>query len=110
MTQTAQSVPTATLRPAPSVAAAATPRAVVIKHVYANAAEWLQALGEVPLKRIVMTPWPGTATEQDLIVFAERDGRFCELIDGTLVEKAMGSFESLIAARLITALNVFVQP
>jgi len=77
---------------------------------YENAEEWWHALGDVPLDRIVMDPWPGTATEKDLLVFVERDKRLCELIDGTLVEKPMGLLESLIAGWLITALNNFVRP
>src|SRR3954452_287699 len=65
-----------------------------------NAAEWLRALGGVPLDRIVFDPWPGTATEADLLRLVERDQRLCELIDGTLVEKPVGAIESLIAMRL----------
>src|SRR6185437_15510312 len=74
---------------------------------FSNAAEWLQALGDVPPERIVMDPAPGTATEADLILFAERDKRLCELVDGTLVEKSVGSWESLIAARIVTLLTNF---
>ena len=32
-----------------------------------NGAEWLHALGDIPLERVVMDPPPGTATEQDLL-------------------------------------------
>ena len=77
---------------------------------YANGAEWLHALGDIPLERVVMDPAPGTATEHDLLMFVERDKRLVELIDGTLVEKPVGFDESLIAALLITALNNFVLP
>jgi Uma2 family endonuclease len=58
-------------------------------------------LGEVPLDRIRMKPAPGTATEEDLL---RAPKPLCELIDGVLVEKAMGMKESLLAlyiARLI---------
>ena len=58
-------------------------------------------LGEVPLDRIRMKPAPGTATEEDLLRAPKPT---CELIDGVLVEKAMGFKESLLAlyiARLI---------
>jgi Uma2 family endonuclease len=75
---------------------------------YHDAAEWLHALGDVPLERIVMDPWPGTATEKDLLVLVERDKRLVELIDGTLVEKPMGLLESLIASRLIMILGNFI--
>ena len=75
-----------------------------------NGAEWLRALGGVPLERVIFDPWPGSATEADLLAFVERDKRLCELIDGTLVEKPVGIWEGLIAALLSTALNNFVLP
>lgn len=75
-----------------------------------NGDEWLRALGGVPLERVIFDPWPGTATEADLLMFVERDKRLCELIDGTLVEKPVGIWEGMIAAYLITALNQFVLP
>lgn len=57
-------------------------------------AELHRQLGEVPLDRIRLHPSPGTATETDL----RKTGRpLCELIDGVLVEKAMGDRESLLA-------------
>jgi Uma2 family endonuclease len=74
-----------------------------------NAAEWLRALGGVPLERIIFDPWPGTATEADLLRFVERDKRLCELIDGTLVEKPAGYWESLIAQNLGTDLGTYVR-
>lgn len=58
-------------------------------------------LGNIPASRIVMQPAPGTATIADAIDANERRGRLCELIDGTLVEKAMGWQESLLASVLI---------
>src|SRR5580693_5312561 len=72
-------------------------------------AELIDNLGGVPLKRIRMTPPPGTATEQDVI--AQRDGpkrRLCELIDGVLVEKVMGTKESLLAGVILRLLGNFV--
>lgn len=60
-------------------------------------AEVYARLGRVPMDRIRMTPPPGTATEDDL----ERAGKpLCELIDGVLVEKAMGNGESQLALYL----------
>lgn len=75
-----------------------------------NADDWWHALGDVPLKRIVMDPLPGTATEKDLLAFIEHDKRLVELVDGTLVEKPMGWWESLIALRLAIALGNFIHP
>jgi Uma2 family endonuclease len=77
---------------------------------YRNAAEWVHGLGDVPLDRIIVDPWPGTATEEDLLRKVEVDKQLCELIDGTLVEKPMGWKESMIAARLIKLLLIFVEP
>ena len=39
-----------------------------------------------------------TATEKDVIEMDDRGGPLCELIDGTLVEKTMGVYESWLAA------------
>ena len=71
-----------------------------------NGDEWLRALGGVPLKRVIFDPWPGTATEADLLRFVERDKRLCELVDNTLVEKPVGAWEAYIAARLVTRLTL----
>lgn len=68
---------------------------------YENVAELIDRFGGIPPNRIRMTPLPGTATEDDL---NSPLGRHCELLDGTLVEKAMGSkegFFGMTLARLI---------
>ena len=66
-----------------------------------NGREWLDALGGVPMDRVIWDPWPGTADEADLLRYVERDDkRLCELIDGTLVEKPMGYSEGRVAMRL----------
>lgn len=75
---------------------------------FGTAAEWLRALGDIALDRIIFDPWPGTATEADLLRLVERDGRLCELIDGTLVEKPVGYFESRIAMNLAIVLGPYV--
>lgn len=67
-----------------------------------NVAELVKRLGGIPLKRICMQPPPGTATEKDLIAALEAPRkRICELVDGVLVEKAVGTREGLIAAIII---------
>jgi Uma2 family endonuclease len=73
-------------------------------------AEFLEQLGDVPLDRIRMRPLPGTATEQDVLA-AERQPRrrLCELVDGVLVEKAMGAEESQLACDIILQLLAFVK-
>jgi Uma2 family endonuclease len=102
-----------TLAPAPTTPPTPTGDATSLSRLvpparFANAAEWLRALGDVPLDRIIFDPWPGTATEQDLLRYVEGD-RLCELIDGTLVEKPVGWDEAIIAANLILELGTFVR-
>ena len=50
-----------------------------------------------PRDRIRIYPPPGTATDQDVLSAKARNGRICELIDGTLVEKPMATKESMLA-------------
>jgi Uma2 family endonuclease len=57
---------------------------------------WVR-LGRIPLERIRLHPAPGTATEDDVVRADEDENRLCELVDGTLVEKAVGAEESNIA-------------
>jgi Uma2 family endonuclease len=74
-----------------------------------NLAELMEQLGGVPLERILMQPPPGTATEKDVLA-AERlpRKRLCELIDGVLVEKAMGIRESMLAVFLAHLIHDFL--
>jgi len=65
----------------------------------------LHELGDVSANRVLLRPAPGAATEQDLVSLLERDGRACELVDGTLVEKPVGTIESFLAAILIRILG-----
>lgn len=65
-------------------------------------ADLMGRIGDVPLHRIRLFPAPGTATVRDVIRLCDREPkRLCELVDGVLVEKAMGVRESRLAARLI---------
>jgi Uma2 family endonuclease len=76
-----------------------------------NLAELLDRLGNVPPERIRLQPPPGTATEADVLVALDAPRkRICELIDGVLVEKAMGYTESILASYLIELLNAYVRP
>jgi Uma2 family endonuclease len=59
----------------------------------------LSRLGDVPLERIRLRYPLGEATEQDLIEH-ERTGRLAELIDGVIVEKPTGYYESRLALLL----------
>ncbi len=62
-------------------------------------ADLIDRLGGIPAERIRLNPPLGTATEHDLIRLLDgADKRIYELIDGVLVEKAMGTREGLFAA------------
>jgi Uma2 family endonuclease len=76
--------------------------------------EWTLAdmqrhLGDIPWDRIRAVPPPGTATEQDVVEAKDRYGRICELWDGVLVEKPIGSYESVVAAAIIVRMGAFVE-
>ena len=72
-------------------------------------AELLKALGGIRPNRIRMNPPPGRATEKDVIRIEAKENRLFELVDGVLIEKAMGARESLLAVqishRLLTNLD-----
>jgi Uma2 family endonuclease len=63
---------------------------------------------DVPLKRIRLIPQPGAATINDALEYRRETGILCELVDGILVEKAMGYYESLVAAVLIGMLRRYI--
>ena len=74
-------------------------------------ADLLERLGHIPAERIRLRPPPGLATEADVLANASAPRkRICELIDGVLVEKAMGFRESGLASWLIVLLGGFVYP
>jgi Uma2 family endonuclease len=73
-------------------------------------ADLLARLGNVPASRVRFRPFPGTATEKDVLEAERRDGRLCELVDGVLVEKVMGYEESEIACLIVHFLLSFVRP
>jgi Uma2 family endonuclease len=65
-------------------------------------ADLLHRLGDIPADRVRLRPPPGTATLADLIAVNEAKlGRVCEWVENTLVEKAMGQFESWITFIII---------
>jgi len=59
-------------------------------------ADHLVLLGGIPADRIHTQPPPGTATMDDWIAATDR-GAGCELVDGTLVDRPMSFYESLLA-------------
>lgn len=68
--------------------------------------ELLRRLGDVPPDRVRFHPIPGQATIDDLL---KPENKRCELVDHTLVEKAMGFRESILASCLIELLRPFVR-
>ncbi len=62
----------------------------------------------VPADRVRHRPAPGTATIEDWLA-TEGDAPSCELVDGTLVDKAMGLWESLIGLAIGQLLRQFVR-
>ena len=72
-------------------------------------ADLMEQLGNVPLERIRLHPFPGTATVEDVLRLCDREPKcLCELVDGVLVEKVMGTPESRLAARLIHVLQTYL--
>ncbi|MGL6096858.1 MAG: Uma2 family endonuclease [Fimbriiglobus sp.] len=69
-------------------------------------ADLVDRLGGVPLSRIRLKPAPGTATEADL---DKPETVLCELIDGTLVEKAMGTRESMLGLYIGGLISVHIR-
>ena len=72
-------------------------------------ADLLEQLGGIAPARVRFRPMPGAATEEDMLAIHDREGRLYELVDGVLVEKAMGLRESYLAIVLSTILWNFVQ-
>lgn len=75
--------------------------------VAASFADILMDLGNIPASRVRTEPRPGTATIDDLLR-ANSQGEMYELVDGVLVEKAMGWRESVIAMALGSIIREFV--
>lgn len=69
----------------------------------------LARLGSIPLDRIRWNPHPGTAREEDVLARPDGEKRLVELVDGVLVEKPMGYYESLLAVVLIQQLGSYLQ-
>jgi Uma2 family endonuclease len=90
----------------PPVASTPTPPAQGRR--FANNREFVDALGGIPLERIVFNPWPGTATEQDCLQYGERH-KPTEMIDHTLVEKDTGFREGNVAAKLISHMRPYAR-
>ncbi len=77
----------------------------------AKASTWEERmfdLGNIPMTRVRSEPAPGTASVDDVVRLRNSERRLYELVDGTLVEKAMGWQESLLAGILLQWLNNYL--
>jgi Uma2 family endonuclease len=71
-------------------------------------ADLLAELGGIDPRRVLLTPPPGKATEKDLIRLNDRKRRRYELVNGVLVEKVMGLTESILALKLGSLLQAYL--
>jgi Uma2 family endonuclease len=76
---------------------------------YQTLRDLLNRLGDIPPARIRVDPAFGTATPADVLRLQESEGVLCELVDGFLVEKPMGSPESYLTLRLARLLGNYVE-
>jgi Uma2 family endonuclease len=71
-------------------------------------ADRLEELGHISPSRLRLSPPPGTATIDDLTLANTHSKPLCELIDQSLVEKAVGFEASVVAAAILSILHKFV--
>jgi Uma2 family endonuclease len=73
-------------------------------------ADLIERLGGIPAHRIRMKPSPGTATESDVTRWLDGPHkRLFELIDGVLVEKAVGTKEGFMAGFVFRRIGNFAE-
>jgi Uma2 family endonuclease len=74
----------------------------------ATVADLLRHLGGVSPARVRCCPMPGKARERDVLKVERCEGRLCELVDGTLVEKILGLPKARLIRKISTALDTFM--
>lgn len=89
------------------MATLALPEPIAITTGPATVAELLENLG-VPACRVRLHPPLGQATEHDAAESKNLHGAICELVDGTLVEKPMGFYESSLGMILGGYLHAYL--
>jgi Uma2 family endonuclease len=78
--------------------------------VIGTLADLLHELGDISPERVLRSPHPGTATEDDLLrLLNAADKRLCELVDGVLVEKPMGWYEARLATILCHLIEAYLE-
>ncbi|WP_439623540.1 Uma2 family endonuclease [Gemmata sp.] len=78
------------------------------KSKFRTIAEVQERLGHVPESRILTYPAPGTATVKDLLDTSVTGDRLVELVEGILVEKAMGFREGGLALQIGALIKLFL--
>ena len=78
------------------------------KSKFPTFADVQERLGHIPEARILTFPTPGTATVQDLLDGSITGDRLYELVDGILVEKAMGFREGGLGLWIGTLINMYL--
>ena len=73
-----------------------------------TATDLVDRFGPIPLNRVRHDPAPGNATEEDVVRLHDHEDRLYELVDGTLLEKTVGTYESYLAIIIATKLGNFV--
>ena len=66
-------------------------------------------LGDISADRVRLFPLPGTGTAEDANTAQQAGSKLCELVDGVLVEKPMGTLESLLAMEVAFALRIYLE-
>lgn len=73
-----------------------------------TAEDLFERFGPIPLSRIRLDPAPGLATEEDVSAIFDAEKRLYELVEGVLVEKAVGVQESYLAIVLASLLAEYL--
>ncbi|MDP1799467.1 MAG: Uma2 family endonuclease [Planctomycetaceae bacterium] len=82
------------------------PPEALTRHSTETLADLVHRLGDVPLSRIRLHPAPGTATEDDVLTASRPTP---ELVDGVLLDRAMGYFESRLGLMLAVFLEEWLK-
>ena len=72
-------------------------------------ADLLKKFGPIPAGRILVDPLPGTATRADWEAANRRGDGLYELIDGTLIRKAVSDLSSWLGGKLFRLLGNFAE-
>jgi Uma2 family endonuclease len=77
---------------------------------FQTVAEVQERIGYVPVERLRLDVPLGMATIDDVVRLDDHKDRLCELIDGVLVEKPMGTRESHVSGEVLSLIKVFIRP